>query len=197
MKKWSGGVLESWSGGNIRGKFLTANKIVFTLALCTMLFALCTSVEAQQPKNVHRIGYQSAGTSAGREEAFRQGLRELGYVEGQNIVIEWRFAQGKADQVPPNAAELVRLKVEVIVTGGSTDTRAVKAATSTIPVVMTNESDPVGNGLIASLFRPGGNITGLTTLSSELDGKRLEFLKETLPRLSQVVALRGPSPRRI
>ena len=142
------------------------------------------------------IGYQSAGDSGEREEAFRQGLRELGYVEGQNIVIEWRFAQGKSDQVPRNAAELVRLKVDVIVTGGSTDTRAAKVATSTIPIVMTNESDPVGTGLVASLARPGGNITGLTTLSAELSGKRLELLKETIPRLSHVVAIRGPgSPK--
>ena len=148
MKKWSGGVVESWSVGNIRGKFMTKNKIVFALALCTMLFAPNPSAEAQQPKNVHRIGYQSAGSSAEREEAFRQGLRELGYVEGQNIVIEWRFAQGKADQVPRNAAELVRLKVDVIVTGGPTDTRAAKAATNTIPIVMTNEGDPVGKVLL-------------------------------------------------
>ena len=157
-----------------------------------LTFAMCgAAAEAQQPKNLHRIGYQSAGSSAGREEAFRQGLRELGYVEGQNIVIEWRFAQGKLDQVPRNAAELVRLKVEVIVTGGSTDTGAAKAATSTIPIVMTSDSDPVETGIVASLSRPGGNITGLADLNTELNGKRLELLKETLPRLSHVVALRG------
>jgi putative ABC transport system substrate-binding protein len=169
---------------------------ITALALSAMLFALCVGAEAQQPKKVPRIGYQSAGSSGEREEAFRQGLRELGYVEGQNIVIEWRFAQGKPDQIPRNTAELVRLNVDVIVTGGSTDTRAAKVATSTIPIVMTNESDPVGNGLVASLARPGGNITGLTTLSAELTGKRLELLKETLPRLSHVVALRGPGPER-
>src|SRR5439155_15655076 len=99
-----------------------------------------------------------------REEAFRQGLRELGYVEGQNIVIEWRFAVGKPDQVPRNAAELVQLKVDVIVTGGAADTGAAKEATTTIPIVMTNESDPVGTGFVASLSRPGGNITGLASL---------------------------------
>jgi putative tryptophan/tyrosine transport system substrate-binding protein len=174
----------------------TRNKIVFGFALAAMLFALCSFTEAQQPKNVPRIGYQSAGSSAERKQAFSQGLRELGYIEGQNVVVEWRFAQGKPDQVTRNAAELVRLKVDVIVTGGSTDTRAVKGATSTIPIVMTNESDPVGNGIVSSLSRPGGNITGLTTLSSELEGKRLELLKETLPRLSHVVSLRGPGPRR-
>ena len=160
------------------------------------LLTLAVIAEAQQPKKVPRIGYQSAGSSGEREEAFRQGLRELGYVEGQNIVIEWRFAQGKTDQVPRNAAELVRLKIDVIVTGGPTDTRAAKGATSTIPIVMTNDSDPVGTGIVASLARPGGNITGLAALSAELNGKRLELLKETLPRLSHVVALRGPGPER-
>ena len=164
-------------------------------AIVVVLTVCGARAEAQQPKNVHRIGYQSAGSSAGREEAFRQGLRDLGYVEGQNMIIEWRFAQGKLDQVPRNAAELVRLKVDVIVTGGPTDTRAAKAATSTIPIVMTSDSDPVEAGIVASLSRPGGNITGLADLNTELNGKRLELLKETLPRLSQVVALRGrPSP---
>src|SRR4030095_8247309 len=171
------------------------NKIT-VLILSAMLCALASTGGAQQSTNVPRIAYQSAGSSGEREEAFRQGLRELGYVEGQNIVIEWRFAQGKPDQIPRNTAELVRLNVDVIVTGGSTDTRAAKVATSTIPIVMTNESDPVGNGLVASLARPGGNITGLTTLSAELTGKRLELLKETLPRLSHVVAIRGPGPER-
>ena len=169
---------------------------ITVLTLCAMLFALCLPGQAQQPKKVPRIGYQSAGSSGEREQAFRQGLRELGYIEGQNIVIEWRFAQGKPDQVPRNSAELVQLKIDVIVTGGSTDTRAAKGATSMIPIVMTNDGDPVGTGIVASLARPGGNITGLATLSSELDGKRLELLKETLPGLSQVVALRGPGPQR-
>jgi putative tryptophan/tyrosine transport system substrate-binding protein len=157
-----------------------------------VLLALGVTAEAQQPKKVFRIGYQGAGSPDENEEAFRQGLRELGYVEGQNIVIEWRFAEGKLDQVPRNAAELVRLKVDVIVTGGAGDTRAAKAATSTIPIVMTNDNDPVGTGFVASLARPGGNITGLTSLSAELRGKLLELLKETLPRLSHVVALYGP-----
>ena len=171
-------------------------KKITVLTLCAMLFALSYSASAQQPKKVPRIGYQGAGSNDENEEAFREGLRELGYVEGQNILIEWRFAEGKPDQVPRNVAELVRLKVDVIVTGGPTDTRAAKGATSTIPIVMTNESDPVGTGLVASLSRPGGNITGLATLSAELDGKRLELLKETLPRLSHVVALQGPGTQR-
>ena len=157
------------------------------------LFALCATAQAQQSAKVPRIGYQSASSSGENNvAAFRQGLRELGYVEGQNIVIEWRFARGKLDQVTKNTAELVRLKVDVIVTGGSADTRAAKAATSTIPIVMTNEGDPVGTGMIASLAHPGGNITGLASLSAELRGKLLELLKETVPRLSQVVALQGP-----
>jgi putative tryptophan/tyrosine transport system substrate-binding protein len=169
---------------------------IISLLLATLLLVSIHLAEAQQPGKIPRIGYQSAGGSGEREEAFRQGLRELGYVEGQNIVIEWRFAQGKPDQVPRNAAELVLLKVDVIVTGGPTDTRAAKGATSTIPIVMTNESDPVGTGLVGSLARPGGNITGLASLSAELDGKRLELLKETLPRLSHVVALQGPGTQR-
>jgi putative ABC transport system substrate-binding protein len=167
---------------------------ILVCALPALILTTIHLAEAQQPKKVPRIGYQSASSSGEREEAFRQGLRELGYVEGQNIVIEWRFAQGKIDQVPRNAAELVRLKIDVIVTGGPTDTRAAKGATSTIPIVMTNDSDPVGTGIVASLARPGGNITGLTALSAELNGKRLELLKETLPRLSHVVALWGPGP---
>src|SRR5262245_36524486 len=141
---------------------------ITALALCALLPALCASAEAQQPKKVPRIGYQGAGSPDENEEAFRQGLRELGYVEGQNIVIEWRFAEGKLDQVARNAADLVRLKVDVIVTGGAGDTRAAKAATSTIPIVMTNDSDPVGTGFVASLARAGGNITGLASLSAEL-----------------------------
>ena len=152
---------------------------------------MCGAVaQAQQPVKIPRIGYQSAGSFGEREEAFRQGLRELGYVEEQNIVIEWRFAEGKRDQVSRNTADLVRSKVDVIVFGGATDTRSAKAATSTIPIVMTNESDPVGNGVVKSLSRPGGNITGLATLSFELNGKRLELLKESIPRLSDVIVLR-------
>ena len=121
--------------------------------------------------------------------AFRQGLRALGYVEGKDILIEYRNAAGNLGQVPTNAAELVRLKVDVIVTAGPTDTRAAKGATSTIPIVMSQDNDPVGNGFVASLARPGGNITGLATLRSELSGKRLELLKKILPKLSRVAIL--------
>jgi putative ABC transport system substrate-binding protein len=151
--------------------------------------ALPFPVRAQQAKKIPRIGFiGGASRSAGsaRIDAFRQGLRELGYVEGKNIVIEWRFAEGKLDRLPALAAELVRLKVDIIVTSTPLATRAAKEATSTIPIVMTQDADPVGNGFIASLARPGGNITGLSTLSPGLSGKRLEILKEVVPRLSRV-----------
>ena len=164
-------------------------KKVFGLALGTLLFALSVSAQAQQPTKVPRIGYltsTSLSTNAARNEAFRLGLRELGYVEGKNIVIEWRSAQGKPDQLAALAAELVRLKVDVIVTGGAGNTRAAKNATSTIPIVMAQDPDPVGNGFVASLARPGGNITGLSTLGPEIGGKRLELLKEIVSGLSRV-----------
>ena len=162
------------------------------VALCAMLLALCVPAEAQQPKKVPRIGFLSAASSsaiAARVEAFRQGLRELGYVEGKNIFIEWRFAEGKSDRLPSLAAELVRLKVDVIVSEAPTSTRSAKQATVTIPIVMVFDDDPVGSGFVASLARPGGNITGLSTLSPEISGKQLELLKEIVPKLSRVGVL--------
>ena len=163
-------------------------KKVIGLAPSAVLFALCFAVAAQQPAKIPRIGFQSASSPSAvsaRTEAFRQRLREHGYVEGKNIIIEWRYAEGKLDRLDEFAAEFVRLKVDVIVTGGSNITSAAKAATSTIPIVMTNDSDPVANGFIASLARPGGNITGLSTLAPELSGKRLEILREVVPKLSR------------
>jgi putative tryptophan/tyrosine transport system substrate-binding protein len=157
--------------------------------LFALLAALCVSAEAQQPKKIPRIVYLSASSGSAnvaRYDAFRQGLRELGYVEGKNIVIEWRHAEGKLASIPGLAAELVRLKVDVIVSSGSITTRPAKEATNTIPIVMTQDPDPVGNGFVASLARPGGNITGLSNLNRELSGKRLELLKETIPKLSRV-----------
>ena len=147
--------------------------------------------EAQEPKKVPRIGFLTGSPSVfpGRIEAFRQGLRELGYVEGKNIVIDWRYTEGKPDRYPALAAELVRLKVDIIVSGGPTVTGFLKEATTTIPIVMGLDTDPVGNGLVASLARPGGNITGLSVLSPELSGKRLELLKEIVPKLSRVAVL--------
>jgi len=167
-------------------------KTITVLGLCALLFALSFSASAQQPIKLPRIGYLNASslsTNATRMEAFRQGLRDLNYVEGKDIVIEWRSADGKSARLAGLAAELVRLSAKVIVTGGSTSTRAAKAATSTIPIVMTNDPDPVGDGLVASLARPGGNITGLSTLAPQLDGKRLEILREMVPRLSRVAVL--------
>jgi len=165
---------------------------ITVLTLCVMLFGLCLPAEAQQPPKFPRIGYLVSAfpsSTPARIEAFRQGLRELGYVEGKNIVIEYRSAEGKFDRQPALAAELVRLKVDVIVTTGTLVTRAVKEATVTIPIVMANDTDPVSNGFVASLARPGGNITGLATLAPELSGKRLELLKEIVPRLSRVAVL--------
>jgi putative tryptophan/tyrosine transport system substrate-binding protein len=162
------------------------------LTLCAMLFALCSSAGAQQPAKVPRIGYLSVSSPSAmstRIEAFRQGLRELRYVEGKNIVIEWRSAEGKRDRLPSLAAELVRLKVDIIVTAGPPATRSAKEATVTIPIVMAQDGDPVASGFVASLARPGGNITGLSNLAPELSGKRLELLKEIVPRLSRVAVL--------
>jgi putative ABC transport system substrate-binding protein len=152
------------------------------------------SAEAQQPTKVPRIGILSGGLlNVPRREAFRQGIRDLGYVEGKNIVIEWRSAEGKLDHLPALAAELVRLKVDVIVTTTPLATRAAKETTVAIPFVMANEGDPVGTGVVASLARPGGNITGLATLAPELSGKRLELLKEIVPKLSRVAVLGDPN----
>jgi putative tryptophan/tyrosine transport system substrate-binding protein len=167
-------------------------KRVIGFTLSTLLFALGLSAQAQQAKRIPRIGYLTAASpsaNAARIEAFRQGLRELGYVEGKNIVIEWRYGGGKLDRVPALAAELVRLKVEVIVSGGAGSTRLAKEATNAIPIVMAQDPDPVGNGFVASLARPGGNVTGLSSLRSELSGKRLELLKEIVPKLSRVAVL--------
>ena len=169
-------------------EFLETSSLLAIVLCCLML--VCA--EAQQPTKIPRIGYLTAASLsaiAARIEAFRQGLRELGYVEGKNIVIEWRYAEGKLDRLPALAAELVRLKVDVIVTAGPTATRAAKEATATIPIVMAQDNDPVGNGFVASLARPGGNITGLSTLAPELSGKQLELLKEIVPRLSRVAVL--------
>jgi putative tryptophan/tyrosine transport system substrate-binding protein len=157
--------------------------------LATVLLTTALTSEAQQPTKIPRIGYMGASfrsTNPARIEAFRQGLRELGYVEGKNIVIEYRWAEGKFDRLPDLAAELVRLKVDVIVTAGPASTRPAKEATVTIPIVMGFDNDPVGNGFVASLARPGGNITGLSTHYPEITGKQLELLKEIVPRLSRV-----------
>jgi putative ABC transport system substrate-binding protein len=158
------------------------------LTLCAMLLALCASASAQQPKKVPRIGYltPSVSSNPARTEAFRQGLRDLGYVEGKNILIEWRANKGQLDRNAALAAELVRLKVEVIVAIGGEEIRAAKEATAAIPIVMVLGGDPVGSGFVASLARPGGNVTGLALLRPELSGKRLELVKEIVPKLSRM-----------
>jgi putative ABC transport system substrate-binding protein len=164
-------------------------KKIILLALWSLLLAPCSAVEAQQQTKIPRIGFlvaRSPSANVDRIEAFRQGLRELGYVEGKNIVIEWRYAEGKLDRLPALAAELRGLKVDIIVSTGPTVTRAAKEATSTIPIVMAQDPDPVANGFVASLARPGGSITGLSRLAPELSGKRLELLKEIIPKLSHV-----------
>jgi putative ABC transport system substrate-binding protein len=170
---------------------MSARILVLSCLLITVLL-ITGLVEAQQPAKIPRIGFliaSSPATNAARVEAFRQGLRELGYVEGKNLVIEWRFAEEKIDRLPELAAELVRLKVDVIVSPGPLVTRPLKEATSTVPIVMAQDTDPVGSGFIASLARPGGNITGLATLAPEVGGKQLELLKEIAPKISRVAVI--------
>ena len=165
--------------------------VVGALALTSFHFA-----EAQQPKRVPRIGYVDAGspaTTGHRAEAFMQGLRQLGYVDGRNIVIEYRWAEGKLDRLPGFVAELVHAKVDVIVSSATPAIRIAKEQTATIPIVMAGVTDPVELGFAASLARPGGNITGLTHLSPDLTGKRLELLKEVFPGLARVAVLWNPN----
>ena len=165
-----------------------------SILIAVTLFTVFVIAEAQQPKKVFRIGYLSVSdpaTESTRSEAIRLALRELGYIEGQNIAIEYRYAKGKQDRHPELAAELVRLKVDIIVVaGGGAQVRAAKNATKTIPIVMMGTgSDPVELGLVESLARPGGNVTGLSILSRELGGKRLELFKEAVPKLARVAVL--------
>ena len=168
------------------------------LRLAFLLLALCFSAEAQQPNKVPRIGYISgvdAATETVRAEAFRRALRELGHIEEQNIAIEYRYAEGQVNRFPKLASELVRNKVDIIVVaGGYRVVQAAKNATKTIPIVMTGGGiDPVRAGLVESLAHPGGNVTGLSSLSSELGGKRLELLKEAVPKLARVAVLYDPA----
>jgi putative ABC transport system substrate-binding protein len=169
-------------------------KTVISFALCAMLLALCASAEAQQAaKKIPRVGILSlnpASVQKDRVEAFREALRKLGYVEGQNINIEYRYGDNKSERMRGLAAELVHLNVDVIVTTGSSATRPAKEATTTIPIVMMSDNDPVGSGFVTSLARPGGNITGLTNISGDLGDKRLELLKEIVPKVSRVAVFR-------
>jgi putative ABC transport system substrate-binding protein len=164
------------------------------LFVTTVILAFVPIAEAQQPKKVPRIGFLSLAPAGPHptHEAFRQGLRDLGYIEGQNIAIEYRSAADQSNRLPNLAVELVGLKVDVIVAAGSQAVRAAQQATKTIPVVMTSSSDPVGTGFVASLARPGGNITGLSLLSPELSTKRLELLKEIVAGLSRAAVFWNP-----
>jgi putative tryptophan/tyrosine transport system substrate-binding protein len=166
-----------------------------SIFVVVVLLAVAVIAEAQQPKKVPRIGWLLLGSpssaNTARNEAFRQGLRDLGYIEGQNLIIEYRDAEGKVDRLPDLAAELVRLKVDAIFTTSTASVQAAKKATTTVPIVSVS-GDPVGLGLVASLARPGGNVTGLANFTSELAGKRLELLKEVVPRVSRVAVLWNP-----
>ncbi len=170
-------------------------KKISVLTLCAVLFALCGSAEAQQAGKVAHIGYLESSTASGSAvllEALRQELRKLGWIEGKNITIEYRFSEQKRERLPELAADLVRLKVDLIVTTGEPTALAAKKATTSIPIVMANAGDPVMAALVASLARPGGNVTGLAALGPELTSKRLEVLKDAVPKLSRVGLLRQP-----
>ena len=165
----------------------------FWLALCALLLAICFSAEAQQPTKILRVGILFIG---GRDqphlEAFKQGLRERGYTEGKNIVLDYRYAEGKLDRLPSLAAELVQLKVDVIVTTSGNSAKAASEATKTIPIVLTTGADPVKSGLAESLAKPGGNVTGLSIIEEDLSGKRVDILKETFPKMTRMAYLWHP-----
>jgi putative ABC transport system substrate-binding protein len=168
------------------------NAVALPILVAVMLLGVALTAEAQQPVRIPRIGIlitASASSFSARVEAFRQRLRELGYVEGKNIVIEYRYAEGKRERLSALAAELVRLKVDVIVTTGVVPVLAAKKANPTIPIVFAASSDPVGSGLVSSLAQPGGTITGLSQMAPDLDGKRLELLKEAFPKIVRVAFL--------
>jgi len=168
-------------------------KIIFLLVAALILVSFQFGEAQQASGKIPRIGYLAGGLGAAtRTETFKQGLRDLGYVEGKNIIIEYRNAEGKIERYSDLVADLVGLKVDVIFTSSTPGALAAKNATKTIPIVFTNVGDPVANGLVASLARPGGNITGLSTLAPELSGKGLELLKETIPKLSRVAVVWNP-----
>jgi putative ABC transport system substrate-binding protein len=177
----------------VSSQWSVVRKSVFSVVLCALLFALCSFASAQQAKKVVRIGFLGSGTAfsmASRTQSFQQGLRELGHLEGQNVVIDYRFAEGDDKRFPELAAELVRLKPAVLVTSGSPGIRALMKATDTIPIVMAAIGDAVGSGFVKSLAQPGGNVTGISFLDPDITTKRLEILKETLPRVTRVAVLR-------
>jgi len=183
----------------VTSQWSVVSKIIFRIALSSMLLALCFPAQAQQPKKVYRIGYLSGTdrvTDDPRAEGTRRALKELGYIEGQNIIIEYRHAEGKAGRNAELAAELVRLNVDlIVVAGGEGNIRAATNATKTIPIVMMGQADPVNAGFVASLARPGGNVTGFTDVTTDLSGKRLELLKEAVPKLARVAVFYNPTGR--
>ena len=175
-------------------------KSIVIWLLATAIVISAPIANAQQSGKIFRIGFLDASTASGSAvllEAFRQELSKLGWIEGKNITIEYRFAEQKSERLPELAADLVRLKVDLIVVSGTAPALAAKKATTTIPIVMTSAGDPVGAGLVASLARPGGNVTGLSSLATELNTKRLEILKDAVPKLARVGLLRAPGAQRI
>ena len=171
-------------------------KDIAALIVCALFFTLCVSAQAQQAKKLPRIGYLAGDPRVPAHEAFRQGLRELGYIEGQKIVIDWRFAERKSERYPILAAELVQIGVEAIVTNSGDDPiLATMNSTKTIPIIFETGSDPVARGFVASLAHPGGNLTGVSWMAHELGGKRLELLKEAVPKLNRVAVVIGPDQR--
>jgi putative ABC transport system substrate-binding protein len=171
---------------------------IFIWLLATVLLATVSSAEAQQPTKIPRIGFLQTGSASDPQNAlrlgaFRQGLADLGYVEGKNIFIEYRYAEGKSERLPELAGDLIRLKVDVLVVPNDLTARAAKKETTTIPIVMASSGNPIGTGVIATLARPGGNVTGLTSYTAELLGKRLELLKEVLPKVSRFAFLQDGS----
>jgi putative ABC transport system substrate-binding protein len=163
------------------------------LTLCFLLFAVAAPASAQQTKKVPRIGYLRFIEVPALDEAFRNGLKDLGYIEGQNIHVEYRYAGGSVERLAEFAAELVHLKVDVIVAGSTQSIDAARKATKTIPIVVPVTFDPVGSGFVATLARPGGNLTGLSTVNPDAAAKRVELLKEVMPKLSRVAVLRNPT----
>ena len=178
-----------------RGEKKNMKKRITLWLLATLFLANVSLADAQQTGKIPRIGFLDTSTASGSAvlvEAFRQELSKLGWIEGKNITIEYRFAEQKTERLPELAADLVRLKVDLIVVTGTPAALAAKRATTTIPIVMANAADPVGAGLVASLARPGGNVTGLSSLAPELNTKRLEILKDAVPKLARVGLLRPP-----
>jgi ABC-type uncharacterized transport system substrate-binding protein len=172
----------------VGSQWSVVGKSIFVFVLCAILFALCSSGWAQKPTKIPRIGYLASAGSA-PAEAFVQGLRDLGYIEGKNVAFEFRASEGKSERFPEFAAELVRQRADVIVAGGAAAIAAAKNVTSTIPIVMSSVNDPIALGFVVSLAHPGGNITGISNLSPELSGKRLELLKEVVPKVYRVAVL--------